>query len=53
MSVLHAEKCGEHHLETVMEMHEVTIFGDFIIHTDKHIKANRPDIEIKQKRNFS
>lgn len=56
VSVLHAEKCDEHHLETVIEMHKVTILWGFIIHTDKYIKVNRPDIEIKhykQNRNFS
>lgn len=48
------ENWYEHHPETVTESHEVTILWDFIILTDRHTKANRPVIAIKdnkQKKN--
>ena len=43
----HAEKWYEHHPDPVTESHQVTILWDFPIQTDRTIKANRPDIVIK------
>ena len=42
-----AEHWYEHHPEPVTEGNGVTILWDFTIHTDKSIKANRPDIIVK------
>ena len=39
----------EHHPQPVTEGKVVTILWDFEIHTDREIKANRPDIVIKDK----
>ena len=43
----HAENWYEHHPDPVTESHQVTILWDFPIQTDRTIKANRPDIVIK------
>ena len=40
----------EHHPEPVTEIGDVTLLWDFSIHTDRTIKANRPDIVIKNKK---
>ena len=37
----------EHHPDPVTEIGPVTILWDYTIHTDRTIKANRPDIVIK------
>lgn len=37
----------EHHPQTVTEGENVTILWDYNIHTDREIKANRPDIVVK------
>ena len=42
---------GRHHPESVVEGENVTVLWDFSIHTDRTIKANRPDIVIKDKIN--
>ena len=44
-----AEKWYEHQPKTITENGEVTILWDMPIHTDREIKANRPDIIIKHK----
>ena len=41
----------EHHPEPVIEAESVTILWDFPIHTDRTIKANRPDIIVKDYKN--
>ena len=43
----YARNWYEHHPEPVTEAENVTILWDFPIHTDRTIKANRPDIVIK------
>ena len=43
----HAEHWYEHHPEPVMEENDATILWDFTIHTDRSVKANRPDITVK------
>ena len=43
----HAEHWYEHHLEPVTEGNDATILWDFTIHTDRSVKANRPDITVK------
>ena len=42
-----AEQWYNHHPEKVVQDKDITILWDFEIHTDRHIKANRPDITIK------
>jgi hypothetical protein len=37
----------EHHPQPVTEIGHITILWDFTIHTDRTIKANRPDITVK------
>ena len=44
-----AEKWYEHQPKTITENGKVTILWDMPIHTDREIKANRPDIIIKHK----
>ena len=44
------EKWYEHKPQTVTENERVTILWDMQIHTDKTIKANKPDIVIKDKK---
>ena len=44
------EKWYEHNPETVTENERVTILWDMQVHTDKTIKANKPDIIIKDKK---
>ena len=44
------DKYYEHEPNTVTENTSVTILWDMPIHTDKEIKANRPDIVIKDKK---
>ena len=39
----------EHNPDPVTEIGDITILWDFSIHTDRTIKANRPDIVIKNK----
>ena len=39
----------EHHPDPVTDIGNITILWDFSIHTDRTIKANRPDIVIKDK----
>ena len=43
----HAEHWYEHHPEPVTEANDATILWDFTIHTDRSVKANRPDITVK------
>ena len=43
----HTEKWYECMPELVVERKNVTILWDFIVHTDRKIDANRPDIIIK------
>ena len=43
------DKWYEHQPETVTEKENVTILWDMQVHTDKTIKANKPDIIIKDK----
>ena len=43
------DKWYEHQPETVTENEKVTILWDMQVHTDKTIKANKPDIIIKDK----
>ena len=43
----HAENWHEHHPEPVTEGNDATILWDFTIHTDRSVKANRPDITVK------
>ena len=45
------DKWYEHKLNTVIEGKDVTMLWDVSIYTDKEIKANRPDIVIKDKAN--
>ena len=40
-----------HKPETVTENEDLTILWDMPVHTDREIKANRPDIIVKDKRN--
>ena len=47
----HADNRWEHHPESVVEGENVTVLLEFSIHTDRTIKANRPDIVIKDKIN--
>ena len=42
-------KWCEHKPKTVTENDECTILWDMLIHTDREIKANRPDIIVKGK----
>ena len=44
-----AKNWYEHHPEPVTEIGDITLLWDFSIHTDRTIKANRPDIVIKNK----
>ena len=44
------EKWYEHQPSTVTESDEVTILWDMPIHTDRELKANKPDIVIKDKK---
>ena len=44
-----ADKWYEHEPPTVTENNDITILWDMPIHTDREIKANRPDIVIKNK----
>ena len=46
----HAEHWYEHHPDPVTETQDVTILWDFSVHTDRTIKANRPDIIIKDRK---
>ena len=46
-NVPQAEHWYEHHPEPVTEGNYATILWDFTIHTDRSIKANRPDIVMK------
>ena len=41
----------EHKVLAVVENENVTIMWDFPIHTDRTIKANRPDIVVLDKKN--
>ena len=43
------DKWYEHQPETVKEKEKVTILWDMQVHTDKTIKANKPDFIIKDK----
>ena len=43
------DKWYEHIPEPVVNTNEITILWDFSIHTDRTIKANRPDLVIKNK----
>ena len=43
------DKWYEHQPETVTENEKVTILWDMQVHIDKTIKANKPDIIIKDK----
>ena len=43
----HAKHCYEHHPEPVTKDNDVTILLDFTKNTDRPVKANRPDISIK------
>ena len=43
------EKWYEHERQTVTEKDNITILWDMPIQTDREIKANRPDIVIKDK----
>ena len=43
-------KWYEHAPETVIENEDVSILWDMPVHTDKEIKANRPDIIVKNKK---
>ena len=45
-----ADKWYEHQPETVTENETVTILWDMQVHTDRTIKANKPDISIKNKK---
>ena len=45
-----ADKWCEHQPETVTENETVTILWDMQVHTDRTIKANKPDIIIKNKK---
>ena len=47
------EKWYEHELQTVTERDNITILWDMPIQTDHEIKANRPDIVIKDKQEKS
>ena len=40
----------EHQPEAVTETDNVTILWDYIIQADRKIKANKPDITVKEKR---
>ena len=42
-----AHKWYEHEPPTVVENQDVTVLWDMAIHTDREIKANRPDIVVK------
>ena len=44
------DKWYEHQPETVTENEKVTILWDMQVHTDKTIKANKPDIKDKQEK---
>ena len=44
------DKWYDHEPKTVTESDEVTFLWDMPIHTDREIKSNRPDIEMKDKR---
>ncbi len=44
------EKWYEHQPKTVTEKNDVTILWDMPIHTDREIKANKPDIVIKDRK---
>ena len=44
------DKCYEHEPKTVAENNEATILWDMPIQTDREIKANRPDIVVKDKK---
>ena len=46
----HTTHWYEHHPEPVTETENTTILWDFPIHTDRTIKANRPDIIIKDRK---
>ena len=46
-----AAKWYQHDPKTVIENENVTILWDMPVNTDKEIKANRPDIIIKDKKN--
>lgn len=48
-----SDKWYEHQPEPVIDCEEVTIIWDQPVHTDREIKANRPDIIIKCKDNKS
>ncbi len=48
-----SEKWYNHEPQTVTESDDVTILWDMPIHTDREIKANRPDIVIKDKKEKS
>ena len=43
------DKWYDHKPNTVTERRDATILWDMLIHTDKEIKANRPDIIDKRK----
>ena len=43
----HAEHWYQHHPEPVPEGNDATILWDFTIHTDRSVKANRPDTTVK------
>ena len=43
-------KWYEHHPEPVTQIGDTTILWDFSIHTDRTIKANRPDITVRNKK---
>ena len=43
----HAEHRYEYHPEPVTEGNDATILWDFTIHTDGSVKANRPEIVVK------
>ena len=49
-SIKVTDKCYEHEPKTVIENNEATIPCDIPIQTDREIKANRPDIVVKDKK---
>ena len=47
-----ADKWYDHEPLSVLENEQVNILYDFSIHTDRFIRANRPDIVVKDKKNM-
>lgn len=42
-----SDNCYEHQPDTVTNIETHTVLWDRVVHTDRHISANRPDIVIK------